>query len=62
MKYGPIFLPPTLYDRAEAEGFDMSGYVKEQLIPLMPTERIFVVNLPLAKKPHYEKFRYARPR
>lgn len=30
----PVYLPPNLYDRAEAEGFNMVGYVK---MPLMPT-------------------------
>lgn len=28
-----VFLPPSLYDRAAAEGYDMRWYVKQQLIP-----------------------------
>jgi hypothetical protein len=31
--FGPVFLPPSLYDEAERQGYDMHGYVKQQPVP-----------------------------
>lgn len=30
---GPFFIPPSLYDAAVSEGFDMRPFVKQQPIP-----------------------------
>jgi hypothetical protein len=29
-----VFLPPSLFDDAQAAGYDMRWYVKQELIPL----------------------------
>lgn len=29
----PIYVPPSLYDRAKAEGFDLRGYARQRPIP-----------------------------
>jgi hypothetical protein len=34
-----VFLPPSLYDKAEKEGYDMRWYVKQQPIRLTDDEK-----------------------
>ena len=31
----PIFIPPSLYEKAEAQGFDLRGYARQKTIPSM---------------------------
>lgn len=33
-EYSAVFLPPSLYDAAEAAGYNMRDYVKTRPIPL----------------------------
>lgn len=35
--FTPIFLPPSLYDAAVAEGHDMRYYRKQELLPIEPS-------------------------
>ncbi len=35
--FKPILLPPSLYDAAKAKGVDMRGYVRQEQIPVKPT-------------------------
>lgn len=37
--FEPIFLPPSLYDRAKAAGYDMKWYAKTKPMPPLPIDR-----------------------
>jgi hypothetical protein len=32
--YGPVYLPPAIFDAAECAGADMTGYLKQQTMPV----------------------------
>lgn len=37
--FEPVFLPPSLYDRAKAAGYDMKWYAKTEPLPRFPESR-----------------------